>query len=126
MSNSVDTVEDFVAHYGCTPQEYFSKVVLNDAAQPRLAEFEKGLAAAQKAFDALKGAPGSGDPEKMADWAYQGNLVDSYSQLVNSAKYHQKWAKAFLAGEIASYGPYLGAEGQRIKKAGWIDPTIVP
>ena len=122
-----DTIESFTARYGFPPQEYFNRVVKSDAESPRLAEYEADLAKAQKTLAACKGweALQATDPKFQAG-ANAENEIAAYTQLIQSAKWHQDAAKKFLAGEIPNYLPYLGHEGWQLYQEGLIDTTAVP
>ena len=52
--------------------------------------------------------------------------IAAYTQLIQSAKWHQDAAKKFLAGEVKDYLPYLSSEGQQLFAEGLIDTTAVP
>ena len=124
MAGYADEAE-FTARYGFPPQEYFNRVVKSDAKPPRLAEWEAGLAKAEAAVKATKGWESlqANDPKFVAG-AQAENDVTYFKQLVDSAKWRAPFAQAFLAGTLADYGPYLGTEGQWLKKMGWIDTLI--
>ena len=127
MATDIKTPEDFAAHHGQTPQEYFAATVTEDANPTRLAEWEADLAKAEAAVAATKGweALKPSDPKYQAG-ADAENALTAAKQLVDGALYRQSYALAFLAGTLADYGPYAGAECQKLKKLGWIDTTVVP
>ena len=117
------------AHGGQTPQDYFSQVVRGDAEAKDLPEAEKDLAAAQAAVDAFgdQDAVNAGsDTGKIQQLGAAVTKAAHFAELVKGLKAHQKNAKAFLAGEIKDYQPYLSSEGQTLYRAGWIDTTVVP
>ena len=122
-----DTLDSFTARYGFGPQEYFNRVVKSDAEAPRLAEFEADLAKAKATVAACKGweALQATDPKFQAGSNAE-NDVAAYTQLVQSAKWHQDAAKKFLAGEIKDYLPFLSSEGSQLFAEGLIDTTEVP
>ena len=122
-----DTIESFTKRYGFPPQEYFNRVVKSDAEASRLAEYEADLAKAKATVAACKGweALQAADPKFQAG-ANAENDVAAYTQLVQSAKWHQDAAKKFLAGEIKDYLPFLSSEGQQLFAEGLIDTTEVP
>jgi hypothetical protein len=122
----IESVEDFTTRYGFSPQEYFNRVVKNDANPHQLVDLEARLAKAEAAVAATKGWESLQPGDAFYAGANAENELTAVKQLVQAALWHQTYAKQFLAGTLADYGPFLGREGQELKKLGWIDTTLVP
>ncbi len=127
MSDGITSVDEFTSRYGFGPQEYFNRVVKNDANPTQLASAQKSLVLAKATMDNTAGWESlqASDPRFYAG-ADAENKYTYFKQIVDGLLWRQPFAQQFLAGTLADYGPYLGTEGQNLKSLGWIDTTVVP
>ena len=120
------TEETFTNRYGYSPQEYFWRVVKSAAEGPNIVELEAKMAAAKAAVEATKGWESAPTQEEKQLGANAETEVANLTMLLNAAAQNQKYAKQFLAGELADFSSYAGNECYNLKKAGLIDTTLVP
>ena len=120
------TTDSFTSQYGYPPQEYFNKCVLGDAAAVDLPDLYEQLAVAQANAAKTAGWETSGDAAIMANGANNDTNVGNLQEIIKARLWHQAFAKQFLSGFLADYGPYLGSTGQQLIKAGLLDTTLKP